>query len=97
MNGVKNFSKKSEMNLLFAQSLEFQTLYSQAIDSFHTSKYFLLPKQWLDGYKEAYNYNLVKPKSDKYTDYNSFKSDLLKNKTLIHHKILAILKITIFI
>ena len=78
MNGVKNFSKKSEMNLLFAQSLEFQTLFSQAIDSFHTYKYYLLPKQWLDEYKETYNYNLVKPKSDKYTDYNSFKSDLLK-------------------
>ena len=81
MNGIKSISKKSEMNLLFAQSLEFQTLYSQAIDSFHTSKYFLLPKQWLDGYKETYNYNLVKPKSDKYTDYNSFKSDLLKENS----------------
>ena len=97
MNGVKNFSKKSEMNLLFAQSLEFQTLYSQPIDSFHTYKYYLLPKQWLDEYKETYNYNVVKLKSDKYTDYNSFKSDLLKNKTLIHHKILAIIKIKIFL
>ena len=87
MNGIKSFSKKSEMNLLFAQSLEFQTLYSQAIDSFHTSKYFLLPKQWLDGYKEAYNYNLVKPKSDKYTDYNSFKSDLLKENPYITENI----------
>ena len=82
MSGINGIlSKESEMLLIFAQSLECQRLYNQPIqsDSFHTSNYYLLPKLWLDGYKEKYYNNLKRPKYEECTDYDSFKSKLLKN------------------
>ena len=74
MNEINDLlSKKAEMSLLFAQSLEIQTLYHQPIpnNTFPISNYYLLPKKWLDEYKNSYNYNLIKPKYEEYSDYNN--------------------------
>ena len=74
------FSKKVEMSLLFGQSLEIQTLYYQSFPddySFNPSKYYLLPKNWIDKYKNLFNYNLYKPNINDYSDYNSFKFKML--------------------
>ena len=67
------------MSLLFEQSLEIQTLYYQPVpdDSFNPSKYYLLPKNWIDKYKNIFNYNLFKPNIDDFSDYNSFKFKIL--------------------
>ena len=81
MNEINDLlSKKAEMSLLFAQSLEIQTLYHQPIpnDTFPISNYYLLPKKWLDEYKNSYNYNLIKPKYEEYSDYNTFKQKVLR-------------------
>ena len=73
------FSKKVEMSLLFGQSLEIQTLYYQPFpdDSFNPPKYYLLPKNWIDNYKNKFNYNLFKPNINDYSDYKGFKFKLL--------------------
>ena len=73
------FTKKVEMSLLFEQSLEIQTLYYQPVpdDSFNSSKYYLLPKNWIDKYKNLFNYHLYKPNINDYSDYNSFKFKIL--------------------
>ena len=73
------FSKNIEMSLLFGQSLEIQTLYYQPIpdNSFNPSKYYLLPKNWIDEYKNIFNYHLFKPNISEFSDYNSYKFKIL--------------------
>ena len=76
-----NLSKENEMSLLYAQSLEIITLYHQPIqkNTFNPSKYYLLPKNWVDEYKNKNNYNNIKQQINDY-DYNSLKSKILQDK-----------------
>ena len=74
-----------DMYLLYAQSLEIQKLYYQTIkeNSLNYLKYYLLPKKWLDNLKSKYNYSYIKQQINALDcrDYNTFKQNLLKNKT----------------
>ena len=85
MNSINgNFSKKDEMSLLYVQSLEIMTLYHQPIpkNTYNPTKYYLLPKNWVDGYKYQNNYNEIKQQISDNTDYNSLKSKIAQENSL---------------
>ena len=81
MDGINHpFPKNIEMALLFGQSLEILTSYHQPIhNNSYFLKYYLLPKKWLDKYKNLNNYNSIKEKYyNDYSDYKNFKLEILK-------------------
>lgn len=82
MNEINDkLSQRDEMSLLYLQSLEILNLYYQSIQKniFNPCKYFLLPKNWVDAYKNQHNYNIIKKQLDNNSDYNSFKYQILKD------------------
>lgn len=78
----KSYDK--EINLLYSQTIELQKLYYQTIyeNDSRTSKYYLLPKKWLDNLKSKYNYSSIIQGINILDchDYNYFREILLKNK-----------------
>ena len=80
-------SKNSEMALLYIQSLEIQMLYNQEIpkNKFNPIKYYLVPKKWIDEYKNLFNYNTIKQKyiNIDFSDYNSLKSKILQSSSFL--------------
>ena len=80
-------SKNSEMALLYIQSLEIQMLYNQEIpkNKFNPIKYYLVPKKWIDEYKNIFNYNAIKQKyiNIDCSDYNSLKSKILQSSSFL--------------
>ena len=83
MNGPK--MKIKEMALLNANAKEVKNLISQELpnDKKELLKYYLLPKEWLDNYKDQNGYKIVAGHINYYMmkDYQSFKALLEDDKT----------------
>ena len=81
------FSKNVEIGLLYFQSLEIQMLYNQEIpkNSFNPTKYYLLPKKWIDEYKSKFNYNFIKKNYniDDCSNYDDFKSKIIQSNSFL--------------
>ena len=76
---LKNMNLKiKEMALIFANLKEVENLINKQLPSenIEPTKYYLLPKEWVDNYKNKYNYDSVISGINVYAlnDYTSFKS-----------------------
>ena len=76
---LKNMNLKiKEMALIFANLKEVENLLNKQLPSenIEPTKYYLLPKEWVDNYKNKYNYDSVISGINVYAlnDYTSFKS-----------------------
>ena len=83
---IDNDNKENvEMPLLYAQTLEIQKNYNQSLDknSAEFSNYYLLPKKWVDDYKNLYDYNNIKKQynTKDCSNYDNFKSQILNKNS----------------
>ena len=73
-----------EMALLYANSKNIENLLKNELskNDIQPSKYYLLPKEWLDQYENQFGYNSVISKINPNTisDYSNFKNQILNDK-----------------
>ena len=87
MSGEEKYNTEliiKEMALLYANSKEIENLVKNELSAkdIQPSKYYLLPKDWLEQYEDQFGYYSVISNINPYiiSDYSNFKNQILKDK-----------------